>query len=210
MRVQINREDADKHKLYKQGSISLLMMWWLVILLIVIVLIIIGLIAALYNRFIILENRIDNSWAQIDVQLKKRADLVPNLVETVKGYAKHEKGIFTEVTKARSSLLKATTPEAKVKAGNQMADAMKSIFAIAENYPKLEASANFKALQEELTAIEDKIAYARQHYNDSVLSYNNAVERIPAAWFAKSWGKTEKKMLEIEPVERKVVKVNFE
>lgn len=186
------------------------MLWWLLILAIVVVLIIVGLIFGLYNRFIVLENRIDNSWAQIDVQLKKRADLVPNLVETVKGYAKHEKSIFTEVTKARSSLLKATTPEAKVKAGNQMADAMKSIFAIAENYPKLEASANFKELQEELTGIEEKIAYARQHYNDSVLSYNNAVERVPAAWFASSWGKKEKKMLEIDPVERKAVKVKFD
>lgn len=182
----------------------------LIIGIVAIIAILLIIIVYYWNRFVVLENRIDNSWAQIDVQLKKRADLVPNLVETVKGYAKHEKSIFTEVTKARSALLKAETPEAKVKAGNQMTAALKSIFAIAENYPKLEASANFKALQEEISAIEDKIAYARQHFNDSVLSYNNCVERFPGMVFASPWGKKEKKMLEIDPVERKSVKVNFD
>jgi len=182
----------------------------IIILLVVVALILVGIIAGYYNRFIVLENRVDNSWAQIDVQLKKRSDLVPNLVETVKGYAKHEKSVFTEVTKARSAMLKATTPDGKVKAGNMMAEAMKSIFAIAEAYPKLQASENFKALQEELSAIENKIAYARQHYNDSILSYNNAVERFPGVLFAGMWNKKEKKMLEIEPIERKAISVKFD
>src|SRR3989338_8198965 len=124
-----------------------------------------------YNRLVSLSNQIDNSLSQIDVQLKKRSDLVPNLIESVKGYMKHERGVITEVTNARKALLGAKTMESKVKAGGQLESALKSIFALAENYPQLRASENFKQLQEELSSIEDKIAYARQFYNDGILSY---------------------------------------
>ena len=162
-----------------------------------------------FNRIVVLENRVNNSWAQIDVQLKKRADLVPNLVEIVKGYAKHEKSIFIEVTKARTEMLKAKTPQQKAKAGNMLADALKTIFAVAENYPKLRASENFTLLQEELDGIESKIAYSRQFYNDSILAYNNLVETIPGVWFASMMHKKEKPMLKIKEVERKPIKVKF-
>jgi len=159
------------------------------------------------NRIRVLSNRIDNAWAQIDVQLKKRADLVPNLVETVKGYMKHEKAVFKDVTDARKAMMSAETPEAKAKAGNVLAGALKSILAIAENYPKLKANQNFMMLQEELSGIENKVAYARQFYNDSVLEYNNLITTIPGSFFAA--GRQVKPFLEIAEAERKPVKVDF-
>ena len=163
-----------------------------------------------FNRIIQLENRIDNSWAQIDVQLKRRSDLVPNLIETVKGYAKHEKSIMTEVTKARENMLKANTPADKVKAGNMLEGALKSIFALAENYPQLRANENFKLLQEELSGIESKIAFSRQHYNDTINEYNNTIESFPSMIVARTMGrKQEKQMLQITEAERKNVKVEF-
>jgi len=158
-----------------------------------------------YNRFVVLGNRIDNSLAQIDVQLKKRADLI----STVKSYAKHEKGIMTEVTNARKALLSAKSLPERVKAGSELQTALKSIFAIAENYPQLKANENFLQLQQELSAIEDKVAYTRQFYNDSILSYNNSVETFPGVMFAKIFGKSEKPSLEIAPEERAVPKVDF-
>jgi len=175
------------------------------------VLIVVILIAVAYtNKIIVLSNRIDNSWAQIDVQLKKRADLVPNLVETVKGYTKHEKGVLTEITKARTEFMKAKTPESKAKSGNMLAGALKSLFAVSENYPKLQASENFKMLQEELSGIENKVAYSRQFYNDSVLVYNNLISTIPGIFFARTMGRTKQKpYLEIDEAERKNVKVTF-
>jgi len=162
-----------------------------------------------FNKFVILGNRIDNSLSQIDVQLRKRADLVPNLIETVKGYAKHEKGIITEVTNARKALLGATDITSRVKAGNQLQQALKSIFALAENYPNLKANENFLHLQQELAAIEDKVAYSRQFYNDSILDYNNSVESFPGNIFASIYGKREKKFLEIPAEARAVPKVSF-
>jgi len=162
-----------------------------------------------YNRFTILENRIDNSLSQIDVQLKRRSDLVPNLIETVKGYAKHEKGIMTEVTNARKALMGAQDIQSKAKAGAELQSALKSIFALAENYPQLRANENFLQLQQELSAIEDKVAYSRQFYNDSVLSFNNSVEIFPANMFAKMFGKTEKEMISIPVEEKAVPKVSF-
>ena len=162
-----------------------------------------------FNKFVILGNRIDNSLSQIDVQLRKRADLVPNLIETVKGYAKHEKGIITEVTNARKALLGATDITSRVKAGNQLQQALKSIFALAENYPNLKANENFLHLQQELAAIEDKVAYSRQFYNDSILDFNNSVESFPGNIFASIYGKSEKKFLEIPAEARAVPKVSF-
>jgi LemA protein len=162
-----------------------------------------------YNRFVQLENRMDNAWAQIDVQLKKRADLVPNLVETVQGYAEHEKEVFENVSESRERMMDANTPAEEAEAGNMMTDALKSIFAIAEDYPDLKASENFKELQEELAAIENKIAYARQHYNDAVLAYNNTVEQLPGALFATLLGKDEQEMLEIDTADRELPDVDF-
>ena len=153
--------------------------WLIVAIVVLIVLMFIN----YFNKFVILGNRIDNSLSQIDVQLRKRADLVPNLIETVKSYAKHEKSIITEVTNARKALLGATDITSRVKAGNQLQQALKSIFAIAENYPNLKANENFLQLQQELAAIEDKVAYARQFYNDSILDYNNSVKSFPGNIF---------------------------
>lgn len=162
-----------------------------------------------YNRFTVLLNRIDNSLSQIDVQLKKRADLVPNLINTVKGYAKHEKEIMKDVTDARKHLLSAKNIQGKVKAGDELQSALKSVFAIAENYPQLRANENFLQLQQELSAIEDKVAYSRQFYNDSILSYNNSVETFPGAFFAKLYGHKEKQAIQITAEERAVPKVSF-
>lgn len=162
-----------------------------------------------YNRFVVLGNRIDNSLSQIDVQLRKRADLVPNLVITVKGYAKHEKEIMKEVTDARKHLLSAKDLRGRVKAGNELQQALKSIFAIAENYPQLKANENFLQLQQELSAIEDKIAYSRQFYNDSILSYNNSVESFPGFMFAKIYGAKEKEYLQIPAESKAMPNVEF-
>ncbi len=181
------------------------MIWWITGIIALIVLIFV----LYYNRFVTLENRADNSLSQIDVQLKKRADLVPNLVNSVKGYAKHEKSIMNDVTKARQALLKAPTFEKRVKAGAELEKFIGRLFAIAENYPQLKANENFLQLQQELAAIEDKIAYARQHYNDSILSYNNLTKRFPGMFFASLYGRKEKKYLEIPAEERAVVKVEF-
>ena len=162
-----------------------------------------------YNRLNVLSNIIDNSWAQIDVQLKKRTDLVPNLVETVKGYAAHEKSIFEDVANARAKMMSAQTVEEKDQAGNMLSKTLKSLFAIAENYPELKASQNFLMLQEELSGIENKIAYARQHYNDTVLEFNNLVTTLPGSLFAGMFGKKTRTYLEITAAEREVVKVKF-
>jgi LemA protein len=158
-----------------------------------------------FNRFAVLGNRIDNSLSQIDVQLKRRADLIPNLVETVKGYAKHEKAAIKEVTDARRALVSAEGIEKRVKANSQLQSALKTIFALAENYPNLKANENFLELQRELTATEDKISYARQYYNDSILSYNNLCKTFPGNLF----GKKAREYLQIAEAERKNVKVEF-
>lgn len=187
------------------------MLWWLIILIIVIVVVLL-IVFSYFNRFAILENRIKNSFAQIDVQLRKRADLVPNLISSVKGYMKHEKTIMTEVTEARKVLLGAMPSKdvaKKLKAGDQLQRALKSIFAIAENYPNLKASENFLHLQQELSAIEDKVAYARQFYNDSILSFNNLCKTIPGMWFAQMFNKKAEKYLEIPAASRAVPNVKF-
>ncbi len=162
------------------------------------------------NRIITLSNRIDNAWSQIDVQLKKRTDLVPNLVNTVKGYAAHEKKAIEMVTDARENMMKAGSMKEKAKADNQFSAALKTIFAIAENYPNLKASENFKLLQEQLEGIENKIAYARQFYNDSTLDFNNTISTIPGVWFAGMAGKrAPRDYFKVAEEERKPVKVEF-
>jgi LemA protein len=162
-----------------------------------------------YNRFIRLSQQIDNSLAQITVQLKKRTDLVPNLLSAVKGYMKHERAVISEVTKARKELVNAKGVEKKVKAGDKLQAALKSIFAIAENYPDLKANQNFLQLQQELAAIEDKVAYARQYYNDGIMSYNVMTQTVPGKWFAGIYGFKSKEYFKIPEAEKSVPKVEF-
>ncbi|MCD6229262.1 MAG: LemA family protein [Candidatus Diapherotrites archaeon] len=171
--------------------------------------IIAGIFVYYYNKVILLSNRTDNAWSQIDVQLKKRVDLVPNLVETVKGYAKHEKAAIDSVTKARKQMMGATTPKEAAAADNLLSGALKSILALAENYPDLKANENFRLLQEQLEGIENKIAFARQFYNDSVLEYNNAVTMIPSSFIASIMNKAQREYFEIEETGREPVEVSF-
>jgi LemA protein len=176
-----------------------------------IIIIIAGIFIYYYNRFAILENRIENSASQIDVQLKRRADLVPNLVKTVQGYAKHEKKIMEAVTKARADMMKAgSNLSQKVKAGDALQGALSRLFAIAENYPNLKANENFLQLQNELSAIEDKVAYSRQYYNDSVLAYDNATSVFPGVLFFHMYGKQKKDYIKIAESEKKVPEVKFD
>lgn len=165
---------------------------------------------AYFNRFVRLSQQVDNALSQIDVQLKKRADLVPNLLEAVKGYMKHERKIIKEVTEARKALVLAKTPEKKMKAGAKLQSALKSIFALAENYPNLKANQNFIQLQEELSAIEDKIAYARQYYNDGIMAYNVMTETFPGRFFANLYGFKKKEYLKIPEEEKAVPKLKFD
>lgn len=184
------------------------MIAWIITGIIVLVLFIVFM--GTYNRFIVLRNRINNAWAQIDVQLKRRYDLIPNLMEAVKGYMKHEKGVLTEVTAARTAMMNASTFKDKAKADNMMSATLKSLFAVAENYPKLQANENFMMLQEELSGTESKIAYSRQFYNDTVLSYNNGIQLFPGNIVAAMFGFKEKEMFKAEGVERDNVKVKFD
>lgn len=171
----------------------------------VVVLFIIG----LFNSLVRLKNQVKNAWAQIDVQLKRRADLIPNLVETVKGYAKHEKGVLEGVTNARTQLMNADTVEKKAKADNALSSTLKSLFAVSENYPDLKANQNFLQLQEELAGTENKVAYARQFYNDIVMRFNTKIQTFPNNIFSKILGFNEQEAFKATEAERKNVKVSF-
>lgn len=166
---------------------------------------------ALYNGLVTKKLRVDEAWSQIDVQLKRRADLIPNLVEIVKGYAKHEKGVFEEVSKARAALLSATNAGQKAAANDQLVGALKSLFAVAEAYPKLEASQNFKELQQELSDTEDKVAYSRQFYNNVVMEFNTGLKVFPNVMFAPMFGFKDAEFFgkDLTDQERKVVNVNL-
>ena len=164
---------------------------------------------AYYNRMVVLRNRVKDAWAQIDVQLKRRSDLIPNLVETVKGYAKHEREVFENVTKARSALLSATGPRDAAVAENQLTSALKTLFAVAENYPELKASANFQELQSQLSTTEDKIAYARQFYNDTVMMYNNIIQKFPGNIFASMFHFKEEEFFSVPESDRGAPEVRF-
>ena len=163
----------------------------LIIVLVIVVVLVIALIA-LYNNLVKLRNMVDNAWAQIDVQLQRRLDLIPNLVETVKGYAAHERGTLDEVTQARAAVMNAQTPEAKMAADNVLTGALKSLFAVSEAYPDLKANVNFQQLQSQLETTEDKISYMRQSYNDTVMKYNTAIQTFPAVLVAGMFGFTKK------------------
>ena len=180
--------------------------WLIVVLVIVAVLFVIWLLS-LINRFVRYENAIDNAWAQIDVQLQRRGELIPNLIETVKGYAKHEKETLDAVIRARGNMLAATTREGKMQQEGILEQALGKLFAVAEAYPDLKANTNFLQLQDELSHTENKIAYSRQAYNDSVLRYNNAIETFPGRFFAGN--RTEKPMLAVPEATRAVPKVSF-
>ena len=181
----------------------------LTIVVIIVLIIIIGTFVHMYNNLVGLRNRVKNSYAQIDVQLKRRNDLIPNLVETVKGYAGHEKGVLEEVTKARTGVMNASTVEETSAADNQLTGALKTLFAVAENYPDLKANSNFQQLQSELADTEDKIAYARQFYNDVVLKYNNACQQFPSNILAGIFGFKEEEFFQAPEGETAVPKVEF-
>lgn len=163
----------------------------------------------LYNALIRLKNQVENSWAQIDVQLKRRSDLIPNLVKTVKGYMKHEKSTLENVTKARTAFMGAQGVAAQAETSNMLTDALKSLFAVSENYPDLKASQNFLQLQEEISGTENKISYARQHYNDMVMVFNTKIQSFPNNAIASQLGFSEKESFEATEAEKKNVKVEF-
>jgi LemA protein len=170
---------------------------WLLVLLAIVVLIVIAFVV-LYNRLVTLRNRVDNSWSQIEVQLKRRWDLIPNLVETVKGYAAHERETFDAVTQARANAQRAQTPGETAEAEGILGAALGRLFAVAEAYPELQADENFRQLQTELAETENRIAVSRQVYNDSVLTFNNAVQTFPGLVVAGPFGFTEREFFDVE------------
>ena len=164
----------------------------------------------MYNSLITLRNRCDNAWSQVDVQLRRRFDLIPNLVETVKGYAKHESGVFERVTQARTQAMGAATPKEAGQAENVLSGALKSLFAVVENYPDLKANQNFLMLQEELAGTESKVAYARQFYNDVVMKFNLKQQVFPSNILANMFGFKTREYFQIEEeVAKGPVKVSF-
>ena len=163
----------------------------------------------IYNKLVILRGRIDNSWAQIDVQLKRRFNLIPNLVSSVKGYAKHEKETLEEVTASRTKYLSAKTPEEKLGANSGLTGALTKLFAVAENYPDLKASTNFLDLQKQLKDTEDKIGYSRQFYNDTAMKFNIAIVKVPASIIANLFGFKSRPYYKTEGEERENVEVKF-
>src|SRR6476661_2290761 len=183
-------------------------MVWLIVLLVLLALIVIALIA-LYNRFVRYRNRVDNAWAQIEVQLKRRWDLIPNLVETVRGYAQHERGTFEAVTQARAAAQNAQGPAATAAAEGILGQALGRLFAVAEAYPELQADENFRQLQSELAETENRIAVSRQVYNDTVLTYNNAIQTFPGVVLAGPFGFAAREFFETDEAERSAPRVDF-
>jgi LemA protein len=182
------------------------------IIVIVVLLVAIGVIfAVIYNGLVTRRNRVDNSWSQIDVQLKRRYDLIPNLVEAVKDYMAYEQETLSRVTEARAAAMGAGArgPQAQAQAENMLTESLKSLFAVVENYPDLKANQNVMSLQEELTATENKIAFARQFYNDSVLSYNNKIQTVPSNIIAGMFNFTPRQYFEAPDTERAVPKVDL-
>lgn len=163
----------------------------------------------IYNSLVILKNKVNEAWADIDTQLKRRWDLIPNMVETIRGYTKHEKSVFENVTKARSQAMQAKKPDAKARAENMLTDTLKSLFAVAENYPELKANQNFMDLQATLREIEDKIQMSRRYYNGTVREFNTKLEVFPNNLVAGMLGFTKREFFEIGEEERKNVKVDF-
>ncbi len=182
---------------------------WIIGVIIAIIVILIIWVISVYNNLVGLKNRVKDQWAQIDVQLKRRFDLIPNLVETVKGYTKHESETLESVIKARNTYVSATTPEAQMKADGDLEKAISKLFALTESYPDLKANTNFQQLQSELTETESKIASARQFYNDTVLMYNNKVEMVPSNIVASIFKFKTEPFFEVAEAERENVQVKF-
>ena len=167
------------------------------------------LLVLLYNRLVTFRNRVDNAWAQVDVQLKRRYDLIPNLVETVKGYASHERETFEAVTNARAAAQSATGPAEQGAAEGLLSAALGRLIAVAEAYPELQADENFRQLQEELAQTENRIAVSRQVYNDTVLTYNTAIQTVPGVFFAGPFGFTKRDFFEVEGEAREAPRVSL-
>ena len=185
-------------------------MGWIILgVIVLLVIVIIMWVISTYNALISLKNRVKDQWAQIDVQLKRRFDLIPNLVETVKGYAKHESETLESVIKARNTYVSATTPEDQMKADGELEKAITKLFALAESYPDLKANTNFQHLQTELSETEGKIASARQFYNDTVLMYNNKVQMVPSNIVAGMFKFNTEAFFEVNEQERENVQVKF-
>jgi LemA protein len=181
-----------------------------VIVLVVIVVVLALVVVGLYNRLVRYRNRVDNAWAQVEVQLKRRWDLIPNLVETVKGYAAHERGVFEEVTAARTRAQQAQSPAESAQAEGILSQALGRLFAVAEAYPDLKATQNFQELQAQLSETEDKVAVSRQVYNDTVLTYHNAIQTFPGTLLAGPFGFTKREFFEVEDeVQRAAPVVDF-
>ena len=175
-----------------------------------IILVLVCYVIGVYNKLVNARNKVENQFSQVDIQLKRRADLIPNLVETVKGYAKHEKGTFEDVIKARNTYVAAKTTEEEMKASGEVTQALSRLFALSESYPDLKANENFKSLQADLKDTEDKISYARQFYNDSVLSYNNKVQMVPSNIVASICGFQKAAFFEADEKDKETPKVSFE
>ena len=180
-------------------------MWWILGIVVLIVLYVVG----VYNTLIKLRNKVSDQRSQIDVELKRRFDLVPNLVETVKGYAKHEKSTLEDIIKARNTYVSAGSLDDQLKADGELTGALNKLFALTESYPDLKANTNFMSLQNDLSSIEQKIVYARQFYNDSVLKLNNKIEVIPSNIIASIFNFKKESFFEAATEERKNVKVEF-
>ncbi len=181
------------------------MLW---IILAIVAVLVIGLIL-LYNRLVRLRNRVENAWAQVDVQLRRRYDLIPNLVETVKGYASHERETFEAVTNARARAQSAQGPAEQGAAEGLLSQALGRLIAVAEAYPELQADENFRQLQDELAQTENRIAVSRQVYNDTVLTYNTAIQTVPGVFFAGPFGFSKKDFFEVEGEAREAPRVTF-
>jgi len=170
---------------------------WLIVIIVVLVVLAL-IVVGLYNRLVRYRNRVDNAWAQVEVQLKRRWDLIPNLVETVKGYAAHERGVFEAVTEARTRAQQAQSPAESAQAEGILSQALGRLFAVAEAYPDLKATQNFQELQAQLSETEDKVAVSRQVYNDTVLTYHNAIQTFPGTLLAGPFGFTKREFFEVE------------
>ncbi len=181
---------------------------WIIVVIVILALLVFYVVGT-YNGLVKLRNMVKDQWSQIDVQLKRRFDLIPNLVETVKGYAKHEKGTLEEVIKARNTFLSANTPEKEMEANGELSKTLSKLFALSESYPELKANTNFQQLQTDLKDVEDKIAYARQFYNDTVLTYNNKVEMFPSNLIASMFKFKKEVFFEASKKEQENVEVKF-
>jgi len=181
---------------------------WLIVILVILVLLVLYVFTT-YNKLVKLRNRVKDQWSQIDVQLKRRFDLIPNLVNTIKGYTKHESETLEKVIQARNTYVSATTPDAKMQANSELSGALTKLFALSESYPDIKANTNFLDLQSELQETENKIAIARQFYNDTVLSYNNKVEMVPSNIIAGMFNFKTMEFFQVQEEERQNVKVEF-